>query len=906
MRRFEFSDSTSNNFWEVDVKGKTLILTFGEIGTNGQRELKDFATPEKANAEMEKLIKDKTDIWYLEIAVKEVEAADPAAGQKSSVSMGEGLSKVENQTKAEKVLLMFACGQLEMVRGILEAVQDEHWLFEELLEGSKIEDGKPMPSAFMQKAYTEKEKNKAELVMLEVLLYLPKELADLQKLKEKLGIKINLEILSKYWSEVAKGWFNYVKYGDPKDFSNRWYEEREVEIARVEKECEVRCKSLNMPWTIEENLDPRIKLEVVLIPAGKFLMGSPKYEKGRDDNETQHKVMVTKPFYMGKYEVTQEQWAAVMGFNPSYCNGSKLPVTNVSWEDCQEFIRKLNAKTNGGYRLPKEAEWEYACRAGTSTAYSFGAKISPQNANYVDSRVGKPLAVGRFKPNAFGLYDMHGNVWEWCEDGEGNYPTGAVKDPEGPAIESGGSCRRVLRGGSFNDFESDVRSSARINVTDYNQYKFNGFRLARTEVAYQVTTKKVKNEKAAIVLSPAAGKKTNAGSVGEGLSKAEKQAKAEKVLLMFAGGQWELARGILEAAQEEHWLFEELLEGCSVKKDKPTFSTLIKKAFSRKESGKAELSMFEVLLHLPKELEELQKLREELGIQIKANMLSKYWKEVAEDRFSGVKYGDPGFFTDQWYEARESEITKVEKECEARSKALNKAWREEEDLGNGIKLEMVLIPAGKFEMGSPASEKGRSKAETQHQVTLTKSYYMGKYEVTQEQWEAVMGKNPSSTMGARLPVMDVSWEDCQVFIKKLNGINKGKYRLPTEAEWEYACRAGTSTAYSFGAKITPKDANYDDSKLGKPVEVGSYKPNAFGLYDMHGNMWEWCEDWKADYPKEAVTDPKGPATGEDRVLRGGSFLYFGSIARSFNRYSYFAAPTYRVVSGGLRLARTAL
>ena len=181
---------------------------------------------------------------------------------------------------------------------------------------------------------------------------------------------------------------------------------------------------------------------------------------------------------------------------------------------------------------------------------------------------------------------------------------------------------------------------------------------------------------------------------------------------------------------------------------------------------------------------------------------------------------------------------------------------------------------------------------------------MGKHEVTQEQWESVMGNNPSDTKGAKYPVTDVSWDDCQKFIKKLNGITKGKYRLPTESEWEYACRAGTTTAYSFGAKITPKDANYADSKLGKPIEVGSYKPNNFGLYDMHGNVLEWCEDWEADYPKGAVTDPKGPATGENRVLRGGSFFFSGSAARSSFRLNF--SPSYRYYNFGFRLVRTAL
>ena len=224
------------------------------------------------------------------------------------------------------------------------------------------------------------------------------------------------------------------------------------------------------------------------------------------------------------------------------------------------------------------------------------------------------------------------------------------------------------------------------------------------------------------------------------------------------------------------------------------------------------------------------------------------------------------------------------------------------DLGKDVKLEMVLIPAGKFKMGSPASEKNRFDVETQHEVTITKPFYMGKYEVTQEQWEAVMGNNPSETKGAKLPVTDVSWEDCQEFIKKLNAKTDGGYRLPTESEWEYACRAGTTTAYSFGDKITPKDANYYDSKIGKPVAVGSYKPNAFGLYDMHGNVNEWCEDWYGDYPKGAVTDPKGPAKGEYRVLRGGSFFFIESPARSSARLVITLSN--RDYYLGFRLART--
>ena len=252
------------------------------------------------------------------------------------------------------------------------------------------------------------------------------------------------------------------------------------------------------------------------------------------------------------------------------------------------------------------------------------------------------------------------------------------------------------------------------------------------------------------------------------------------------------------------------------------------------------------------------------------------------------------------------------------------------ELGKDVKLEMVLIPAGKFKMGFTEKELADFKVDfheavkkktqkkelskeqidsidqrmsmqgKQHEVTLTKPFYLGKYEVTQEQWESVMGNNPSSrTKGAKLPVTDVSWEDCQEFIKKLNASTKGGYRLPTEAEWEYACRAGTTTAYSYGDSPTKTDANIDGFSISA---VGSYKSNAFGLYDMHGNVWECCNDWKADYPAGAVTDPKGPATGKYRVLRGGSFDYNDSLARSSDRYVF--PPPLRFFNYGFRLART--
>ena len=212
-----------------------------------------------------------------------------------------------------------------------------------------------------------------------------------------------------------------------------------------------------------------------------------------------------------------------------------------------------------------------------------------------------------------------------------------------------------------------------------------------------------------------------------------------------------------------------------------------------------------------------------------------------------------------------------------------------------IEKEMVMVPAEKFMMGHRSSS---------HQVTLTKPFYMGKCEVTQEQWQAVMN-NKSTIIKPKFPISEVSWNDCQDFIKNLNMKTEGGYRLPTEAEWEYACRAGTKTDYSFGDSLTKSDANIADAiKIygNFAVAVGSYKANAFGLYDMHGNVWEWCEDRHGGYPKGSVTDPMGPAEGEARVLRGGSFNHIASNASSFTRSSL--APNVRYDFLGLRLART--
>jgi formylglycine-generating enzyme required for sulfatase activity len=240
-------------------------------------------------------------------------------------------------------------------------------------------------------------------------------------------------------------------------------------------------------------------------------------------------------------------------------------------------------------------------------------------------------------------------------------------------------------------------------------------------------------------------------------------------------------------------------------------------------------------------------------------------------------------------------------------------------LTNHLGMEFVLINAGSFMMGSPSNESGRDSDEKQHEVILTKDYYMQTTEVTQGQWKAVMGNNPSSfqTCGDNCPVENVSWDDTQEFIKKVNQMGDGYYRLPTEAEWEYAARAGTTTSYSFGndSNQLSKFGNFCDSKCtygwkdrnqndqyNNTAPVKSYSPNAWRLYDMHGNVWEWCNDWYGDYPDISVTDPGGPSSGLYRVLRGGGWNNYAQYCRSAKRDSL--SPGSRISNFGLRLSRT--
>ena len=233
-------------------------------------------------------------------------------------------------------------------------------------------------------------------------------------------------------------------------------------------------------------------------------------------------------------------------------------------------------------------------------------------------------------------------------------------------------------------------------------------------------------------------------------------------------------------------------------------------------------------------------------------------------------------------------------------------------------MKFCWIPSGSFMMGSPKSEAGRDDDEgPRHRVEISKGFWMGKYEVTQREWEDVMGgwimgDNPSSFKGSKRPVETVSWNDCQKFIEKLNSRHKEvEFALPTEAQWEYACRAGTTSPFYFGATITPQQVNYNGSypygnaskglDRGETTKVGSFPSNAWGLHDMHGNVREWCQDWYGEnyYSESPSRDPRGPSSGTYRVLRGGSWNSNAKHCLSANR-NWFV-PDLSYVNSGFRL-----
>ena len=564
---------------------------------------------------------------------------------------------------------------------------------------------------------------------------------------------------------------------------------------------------------IAVDLGGGVKLELVLIPAGEFLMGSPDSDNTSRGEKPQHRVRITKPLYLGKYLVMQEQWQTVMGNNPSHFKGPKNPVERVSWDDCQQFFDKLNAKSRPGggkFRLPTEAQWEYACRSGSTEKYCFGddeAQLG-EYAWYTKNAGGQTHPVGEKKPNAWGLYDMHGNVWEWCQDwynGE-YYAHSLADDPTGSATGS----IRMLRGGGWGSAAGLCRSAGRNVYAPGVRDDDLGLRVS---------------------LVPA-----DTDDVPRLAGSLKLQSVAPQIV-----EQRKLLSVTVTPENADAW------------------------------RGKVRYGLGP---------------QAPLGARIDSSSGEFSWTPPA-DQATGKYDVTVSAQGPDGQSAQTTFVVTVTRLIAAPALTTLLGKEISIDLGDGVKLEMVLVPAGKFLMGSPDSDSLASPSERpQHWVRITKPFYLGKCRVTQEQWEAVMGNNPSYHKGPKNPANAVRWDDCQRFVAKLNaksGPGGGAFQLPTEAQWEYACRAGSTTRYCFGddgsASKLGTYAWYQKNSGGMTHPVGKKKPNAWGLYDMHGSVSDWCNDWHALYTEAPVDDPVGPTTGPYHVTRGGTAGYCRSASR---------------------------
>ena len=645
-------------------------------------------------------------------------------------------------------------------------------------------------------------------------------------------------------------------------------------------------------------LSDTVSLDLIWIEPGTFIMGSPEDESCRGDDETQHSVKLSQGFWLGKYEITQSQYEAVMGMNPSEFQGSNLPVENVNWYDTTNFCAKLTEQMKAAGRLPAgyefslptEAQWEYACRAGTKTSLNSGKNLSDDEecpemdevAWYSYNSNETTHLVGQKQPNAWGLYDMHGNVIEWCSDWYGDYPVSeanSIVDPIGPEAGS----YRVNRGGYWDERAGEGRSASRYANSPDLRSSYRGFRVALVKKVLPLTitindakiydgTLLVSSYTVATVSGLMPGDKLTAGvattassDIGTYLYPVD-----SKITTPF-----DTAKGI-ENYTVTYVITQKIISA-------PLTITIND---TKTYDGNPLVSSYTIATATG--LKQGDKLAAGAATTAGSD-IGTYLYPVSSkittpfDTAKGIKNYMVTYVITQ----------KITSASETKDMTI--------PLSDRVNLDMIWIEPGTFTMGSPKDELGRDNDEVQHQVTLTKGYWLGKYEVTQAQYEAVMGTNPSWYKGADLPLELVSWYDAMEFCAKLTAAAKAagrlpegyEYTLPTEAQWEYACRAGTITALNSGKNLSDKEQCPEMDEVGwywynsndKTHSVGQKLPNAWGLYDMHGNVQEWCLDWYGAYPTSAVTDPTGPNTGKKRVIRGNSWYGRAYGCRSAYRYS---------------------
>lgn len=525
---------------------------------------------------------------------------------------------------------------------------------------------------------------------------------------------------------------------------------QEFVIERINPKIQAVAPQMSQPKDLVFNVNG-VQFKMVRVEGGEFMMGATA-EQGDDawdDEKPAHRVSLDS-YYIGETQVTQALWKAVMGNNPSNWKGDNLPVETISWNDCQEFIRKLNQFTGQTFALPTEAQWEFAARGGKLfKGYKYaGSDNLNEVAWFGDNPNSQTHPVVQTNPNELGLYDMSGNVWEWCNDWyDSNYYQSSPEcNPQGP---TSGDCR-VLRGGSWGCDARDYRVSSRYYYHPDFRYDFIGVRLLLSlqpsDLVFDVNDVQFK-------------------------------------MKYVEGGEF-----MMGATAEQ--------EGDADDREKP--------------AHRVSLDSFYI------------------G---ETQVTQALWEAVMGNNSSD--------------------------------------W----------KGENLVI------------------------------YYIGETQVTQALWDAEMGNNSSDWKGENLPIETISWDDCQEFVKRLNKLTGKQFRLPTEAEWEYAARGGNrSRGYKYAGSNNLSDVAWFGDNSGEQTHpVAQKQSNELGLYDMSGNVWEWCNDWFDSnyYSSSPQHNPQGAMSGYCRVLRGGGLCDDARCCqvsyRDFNfpgeRDSYY---------GGMRLSLSVL
>ena len=681
-----------------------------------------------------------------------------------------------------------------------------------------------------------------------------------------------------------------------------------------------------------------VTFKMVTVEGGTFTMGGTS-EQGAvaSDEKPTHSVTLST-YLIGKTEVTQELWQAVMGTNPSTTKGNSFPVVKVSWNDCQTFIKKLNALTGKNFRLPTEAEWEYAARGGNkSKAYKYSGSSSINNVAWYKANAGIIKPVASLQPNELGIYDMSGNVWEFCNDWYGNYSGEAQTNPIGPASGD----YRVQRGGSCATSADQCRISYRGAADPTAPFDHVGLRLClSTEPSFTVNG-------VSFDMVEVEGGTFTMGATAEQTGVFGDEKPAHQVTLpSYYIGKTEVTQELWQAvmgSNPSNFTGKNLPVEKVSWDDCKTFiaklNALTGKNFRLPTEAEWEFAarggnksrgykycgsntLSDVAWYVDNSDNKTHpvaaKTPNELGIyDMSGNVL-----EWCNDWYSSSYYTSESQTNPTGPDSGSSRVRRggswnsSENTCRVSYRGNNTPSFRYNYLGlrlclsadesftvNGVSFAMVPVAGGTFTMGA-TSEQGTnidSNEKPTHQVTLS-SYMIGKTEVTQALWLAVMGSKPSYFRGDNLPVEQVSWDDCQKFITKLNALTGKNFRLPTEAEWEYAARGGNmSQGYKYSGSNEIGDvAWYDNNSGNKTHSVATKAPNELGIYDMSGNLWEWCSDWYGSYSSTAQTNPTGPDSGSNRIIRGGSWGHDLLDCRVARRGAI--GQTSRSIGFGLRLA----